>query len=175
MNKKNRTFSSIHLVGVAWIRLPLQVTMQTAWLSVICPAIHYFWLLNSTTHWNLLKVAQQELQTQYRNWLYFMSQAELHPCAPGRTQPTRRARPPAPAAPDPNRSSSHTRLCSTDPGRFPLQVIEGTTVNITSQWGDHVDMSVQKRSMTNLGLYSLQKSARPCWILSCPVCRASAL
>lgn len=29
--------------------------------------------------------------------------------------------------------------------------------------------------MTNLGFYSLQKPARLCWILSCPVCRASEL
>lgn len=60
------------------------------------------------------------------------------------TQPTRRVRPPAPAAPDPNRSSSRTRLCLADPRGFPLRANEGVTVNIESERGDNVDMSVQR-------------------------------
>lgn len=81
------------------------------------------------------------------NWLNFTSRKDLHPQHQDvwRTQPTRRVRPPAPAAPDPSRSSSRTRPCLTDPGCFPLRVIEGTTVNRTSQWGERVDASEPER------------------------------
>lgn len=88
-----------------------------------------FWLLNSRTNWCHSKKWKWTAGT-------LPSQADLCVCAPRRTQPTRRVQPPAPAAPDPNRSSSHTRLCLTDPGHFPLQVSEGTTVNVRSRRSD---------------------------------------